>query len=423
MKNSTIALIILAVTIILFISGKVPLAVTAVSSALAMGIFGVISFKTVFAGFSSDVTMMVLGALILGETLFETGVAEKMGTEMIKLVGNNERLFIIVCILVSAILSAFLSDSAVVAMLIPVVAATAAGSNGKIRAESAYMAIGFASNFGGGMTLVGSTPNVIAQGLLTDNGLTAMSFFDLTLGSIPRLIFMVLFYATIGYTMQNHIFRFKETRPEYTNKRSEGKVYKKSKMIISSGIMLFAIFGFVTGIWTVGMVAMTAGMLCIITRCVDLKALYYHLDWSTIWVMAGSLGFAAGISESGAGQLIADKFIGLLGGDISMFKLLIMMTVLSALLANMMSSTATMAMIGPIALAMALSLGYDAKPVLMVITWGINFAFLSPVATVPITMTLVGGYRFLDYTKMGILQVIIGMTLTIACYPFIFNLG
>lgn len=209
MEPSTIALIILAITIILFATGKIPLAVTAVASALAMGIFGVIPFTKAFAGFSNDVTMMVMGSIVIGEALFETGVAQKMGTAIIKMVGTNERLFVIVCVVLAAVLSAFLSNTAVVAMMMPVVAATAASSKGKITKKGSYMAIGFAANVGGGMTLVGSTPNVIGQGLLADNGLETMGFFDLTLGSVPRLLFMVVFYATLGYTLQNKVFKKK----------------------------------------------------------------------------------------------------------------------------------------------------------------------------------------------------------------------
>ncbi len=419
---STIALIILAVTIVLFATGRLPLAVTAVSAALAMAVFKVIPYSKAFAGFSNDVTMMVIGSIIIGETLFETGVAQKIGTTIIRMVGTNERLFIVVCVLVSAVLSAFLSNTAVVAMMIPVVAATAASSGGKITKKNSLMAIGFAANVGGGMTLVGSTPNVIGQGLLADNGLETMSFFDLTLGSVPRLIFMVAFYATIGFAMQKKIFNFEEKLDDKISGNDAAKEYSKLKMIISSAILVFAVAGFVTGLWTVGTVAMLAGLLCVITGCISLKDMFRRMDWNTVWVLGGSLGFAAGISESGAGKLIADTFIGFMGGDVSMLKVLLIFTVLSVVLGNLMSSTATMAMIGPIAISMCQSLGYDAKPVIMVIIWALNLAFLTPIATVPVTMTLQGGYRFLDYTKIGAVLMIGCLILTVVCYPLLFAL-
>ena len=424
MSTSTIALIILVVTIILFASGKVPLSVTAVGAALAMGICGVIPFTSAFAGFASDVTMMVIGSMIIGEALFETGVAQKIGTSIIRMVGIREKLFIVVCVVVSAILSAFLSNTAVVAMMLPVVSATAASSRGAISRKNSFMAIGFAANVGGGMTLVGSTPNVIGQGILADAGLETMGFFDLTWGSIPRLLFIILFYATIGYALQKRVFDFEEKYDlaQDAQEEEEQAQYSTVKMIISSAILILTVIGFVVGIWTVGAVAMVAGLACILTGCISVKQVFARLDWTTVWVLAGSLGFAAGISESGAGKLIADTGIGWMGGNISMFKLLIIFTILSVIMSNVMSSTASMAMLGPIALSMCASLGYAAKPVIMAIIWSLNLAFLTPIATPPVTMTLQGGYRFLDYTKIGTPLLIGCLILTIASYPFVFQL-
>lgn len=79
-------------------------------------------------------------------------------------------------------------------------------------------------------------------------------------------------------------------------------------------------------------------------------------------------------------------------------------------------------MLGPIALSMCASLGYAAKPVIMAIIWSLNLAFLTPIATPPVTMTLQGGYRFLDYTKIGTPLLIGCLILTIASYPFVFQL-
>ena len=87
-----------------------------------------------------------------------------------------------------------------------------------------------------------------------------------------------------------------------------------------------------------------------------------------------------------------------------------------------MSSTASMAMLGPIAISMCATLGFEAKPVIMACIWALNLAFLTPTATVPVTMTLQGGYRFLDYTKIGSIVMVGCLILTIACYPFVFQL-
>ena len=422
MSSSTIALIILAITIVFFVSGKIPLSITAVGAALAMGVFGIIPFSSVFAGFSNDVTMMVIGSMVLGEALFETGVAQKIGSTIIKMVGTKEKVFIVTVVVVTAILSAFLSNTAVVAIMMPMIAATAASSRGVITKKNTFMAVGFAANIGGGMTLVGSTPNVVGQGLLNDAGLASMSFFDLTLGSIPRLLFIVAFYATVGCAIQNKVFNFPEVEDENMAAMTEGKKYNKSKMVISTVILVLTVIGFISGIWTVGAVAMIAALVCVITGCITIKQVFARLDWTTVWVLAGSLGFAAGISQSGAGQMIADVVIGFLGENISMFSLMIVFTLLSVVLGNLMSSTATMALLGPIAISMCTTLGFEAKPIFMAIIWSLNLAFLNPVATPPVTMTLQAGYRFLDYTKIGAILMAGCLILTIVMYPIIFHL-
>lgn len=422
MSSSTIALIILAITIVFFVSGKIPLSITAVGAALAMGVFGIIPFSSVFAGFSNDVTMMVIGSMVLGEALFETGVAQKIGSTIIKMVGTKEKVFIVTVVVVTAILSAFLSNTAVVAIMMPMIAATAASSRGVITKKNTFMAVGFAANIGGGMTLVGSTPNVVGQGLLNDAGLASMSFFDLTLGSIPRLLFIVAFYATVGCAIQNKVFNFPEVEDENMATMTEGKKYNKSKMVISTVILVLTVIGFISGIWTVGAVAMIAALACVITGCITIKQVFARLDWTTVWVLAGSLGFAAGISQSGAGQMIADVVIGFLGENISMFSLMIVFTLLSVVLGNLMSSTATMALLGPIAISMCTTLGFEAKPIFMDIIWSLNLAFLNPVATPPVTMTLQAGYRFLDYTKIGAILMAGCLILTIVMYPIIFHL-
>ena len=424
MEESTIALLILAATIVLFATELIPIPVTAVSAALAMGIFGVIPFSSAFSGFANDITIMIIGSMIVGEALFETGVAEQLGNIILRAVGKSERAFLLACVATSAVLSAFLSNTAVVAMMLPVVAATAAKSSGLIEKKDIYMAVGFAANIGGGMTLVGSTPNVIGQGLLEEAGLETMTFFDLTLGAIPRFIFILLFYAFIGYPLQKKIFSFADHQTEEMEIREipEKKRANPHKMFLSIGIMILTVIGFITGIWTVGTVALLAGLACIWTGCISVRQVFARLDWTTVWVMAGSFGFAAGIDESGAGKLIADTVIGWFGGSVSMMTLLILFTLLATLMGNFMSSSASTAILGPIAIFICKAMGYPSKPVIMVIIWALNLAFLTPVATPPVTMTLQGGYRVLDYTKIGAPLLLGCLILTIAFYPLIFQL-
>jgi anion transporter len=371
--------------------------------------------------------MMLIGACIIGETLFETGAADKVGQGILRIAGKNQRTFTTVAFAIAAVLSSVLSNTAVVAAMLPVAAAAAATSNGRITKKNTFMAIGIGANLGGSVTLVGSSTNLIGQGILIDSGVPAMSFFDLTVGSIPRIAICMLFYMTIGNAIQDRCFNFHEissASDSDAGKEESGKAPAQSqvKMWLSIIILLLTIIAFVAEIWTFGMVAMVAGLACIATGCISMKEAFRRMDWTTIWVVAGSLGFAYGLDKSGAGELLAKNVIGLFGGNISQFAFLVLFSLLSIVMANFMSSTATMALLAPIAIFMAKDLGYDAKAVVMALVWSINLAFATPVGTAPITMTLAGGYRFKDYVIVGGLLVVVCTIATICIYPLVFDL-
>jgi len=423
LESSTITLIITGVTIVCFITEVIPIAVTAISSALAMAIFGVISFGDAFSGFSHDVPMMLTGACILGEALFETGAAEKLGEIVVRIAGKNQKIFTAVMFLLSAVMSSLLSNTAVVAAMLPIISAAAATSKGKLTKKNTFMAVGIGANLGGSLTLAGSSTNMIGQGILAEAGVETMSFFDLTMGSIPRLIFCTLFYLTVGEALQNKVFSFVEVSETTVASQSETASSKSNgRMWLSIIILVGTIVGFATETWTFGTVAMVAGVLCIITKCISIKAVYQRMDWTTIWVVAGSLGFACGLDKSGAGKLIADTAIKLVGSNMSNYTFLILFSILSVLLANFMSSTATMAMLAPIGIFMARGLGFDPKALVMALVWCINLAFATPVGTPPITMTLSGGYSFKDYVKVGGILVVCCTVITILSYPLLFDL-
>ena len=423
MDASTIALIIVGIAIILFVTEIVPLPVTAVGAAIAMAIFGVIPFSYVFAGFGHDVPMMLLGSLIMGEALFETGAANKLGAGILRFVGTNQRLFTTTVFVIVSFLSAFLSNTALVAAMMPVVAAAAAASGGKLQKKYTFMAIGIAANMGGSLTLIATSTNLIGQAILMESGENVMSFFDLTVGSLPRLIVLALFYFTIGQRVQERVFTFKEI-PASASDSVQINEKSKSPLKMWITIIVFALMvaGFVSSIWTMGTVAMLAALVCISARCISIKDAFRRIDWSSIWLVGGSLGFAAGLERSGAGVLVAETLLGMLGSDPSAFTVLVLFTLLSIVMANLMSSTATISILGPIGVFMFRSLGYDPRMLIMALIWSINLAFATPVGTAPITLTLAGGYRFSDYIKVGGLLVVICTIITIASYPLIFRL-
>ena len=157
MSESTLCIVIVAVTMVLFITRAFPMAVTAVLCSLAMGIMlPSVKLSAIYSGFGSAPVCMIAGMMIVGDAIFQTGVAQKMGVTIGKLrIVQNERIFTVVVVTICTFMSAFMSDSGCIAMWMPIIAAVAAGSRGKIRSKMVIMPAGIACIVGGATTLLG----------------------------------------------------------------------------------------------------------------------------------------------------------------------------------------------------------------------------------------------------------------------------
>src|SRR5699024_1265922 len=111
--------------------------------------------------------------------------------------------------------------------------------------------------------------------------------------------------------------------------------------------------------------AWIGALILMASRIITEKNAMRSIDMNTILLFVGSLALAKGMEESGAGELIADTVIGALGNNPSPLLLLFVILVLSAAMTNFMSNTATTALLVPIALSIANSMGADPRAVLM----------------------------------------------------------
>jgi anion transporter len=420
-----------------------------------MAIFGVIPFSAAFAGFGNDIVFLMAGMITVGNALFETGAAPLMGRKIISLVGTNEKIFIAALILVAIPLSAFLSNTATAAIMLPLAASSVSQSKGKLSKKNTYMIVGMAAVTGGGLTLVSSPPQLIAQRILIDGGHEVMGFFDIGMFGLPLFVLLLVYSMTIGYRLQKKSFDFEEIKDDIigtnetnaekekseTNTKREKKetntereknnstpVSKKytpveiTRMIIAVGVLILCVTAFIFEWWSPGVIAMLGAAVCIATGCINQKKAYQKMDWTTLIIFGCSFGFAAGLEQSGAGVKIAQGTITLLGEMATPWLLCAVLALIAVLLTNFMSSTATAALLLPIGVFSAIELGYDVRSVAMAVAIASSIGYATPMSTPPMTMTLSAGYRFKDYIKMGGLYNILAYILVVLLFPLVLNL-
>ncbi len=423
MASSTISIIILIITVILFVTEKLPIAMTAVISSLAMGLLiPEMKISQIYTGYGSSTVMLAVGMGIVSETLFRTGMAKKLGNAIIHSpVAKNERLFVTSIVAITGIMSAFLSNVGTIAMFIPLIGVAAAVSKGRIRNKMAVMAAGMGTAVGGGATLVGSTSQQVANNILKathgyEQGLTLFSMSSI---GIVSIIIAIAYFGTVGYSIMKRVFRkdieeaeahAKEvTMVEEVDEYADIPVWKRRLSLF----MLFAcIIGFVltsfkpfSNYLDIGIVAMIASTILISSGCISPRVAFHEgVDWTTVIILGACTGFATGLDVSGGGRVIALAVLDLFGGQsASPMALMVCGIIVTIVLTNFMTNTSLAAMITPIYIQIALQMGISPVPFVIVIGCiATNMATATPVGTTAVTMTLPTGYKYMDYVKVGL---------------------
>ena len=150
----TITLIILAISAILFVSGKLRSDLVAICSALALVLTGILSPEEALSGFSNPIVIMMGGLFIVGGGIFGTGLAKRIGSGILGMAGTNETRLFILLMLTTAGVGAFVSNTGTVAIMLPIVVSMARGAG--LSPSRMLMPLAFAGSMGGMLTLIGT---------------------------------------------------------------------------------------------------------------------------------------------------------------------------------------------------------------------------------------------------------------------------
>ena len=166
--------------------------------------------------------------------------------------------------------------------------------------------------------------------------------------------------------------------------------------------------------------AVIGAIILVLTKCLTEKQAYSGIDWVTIFLFAGMMPIATALDKSGAGKMIADEVVSLLGGHPNPLMVTAVLFILSGGLTQFMSNTASAALLAPIGISIAKSLDASPYAVLMAIAVAASCAFITPVGTPPNTLVLgPGNYRFMDYVKAGTGLTLVCFVLSLIIIPLV----
>lgn len=428
MDPATITLIVLALAAFFFISGLLPLAVTSMAACTILGFCGVLTPKEVYSSIANNTVVLFGGMFIIGASLFKTGVAQAVGTSIIKKAGTSERKLILAIMVVTAILSSVCSNTATCVTLMPVVLGIAEAGN--LPPARLLVPVTYSAHAGGSITLAGTPPNALVLGALTAAGLSGFGFFEYAYAAVPVTIVAIIYMITIGRKLlpattgtgmidadtQAAIDKIK------AKNGASGVQKDKSKMYISSLIMTIVVillFAGLKGI-SMSMAAVAGAILCIVTGCISEKDAYLSVDWATLFMFAGMLGVARAMQKTGAGTIMAKFFVNIIGSNPSPYLICAAMFIATSFLTQFMSNTATAAVIAPIGISIAQAIGCDPHALLMTIAMAAASSFATPMACPPNMLFMGPGHiKFNDYLRCGIPLCILSCITCLIVIPLV----
>jgi di/tricarboxylate transporter len=197
MSNETIFVFAtIAVAAVLFASNRIRLDIVAILVVLALMLSGVLTPGEALAGFGDPVVLLVAGLLVVGEMLDRTGVAQSIGTWIIRTGGSSETRLLVLIMLAAAALSSVMSSTAVVAIFIPIVFKVVAKTG--LEASRMLLPMSFAAMISGMLTLIATTPNLVVSAELKYSGFQQLGFFSFLPIGLVVLAVGIVYMLLIG---------------------------------------------------------------------------------------------------------------------------------------------------------------------------------------------------------------------------------
>ena len=382
MSPSTITLLFLAFAIVSFILEKIPLGLTATIVAIGLNLTGVLSNSDTFAGYVNSNVILCVGMFVVGQALFETGMANKIGGLVTKF-AKSERMLIVAVMTIVGIMSGFLSNTGTAAVLIPVVCGIA-DESGYSRSRL-LMPLVFAAALGGNLSIIGAPGNLMGVNALQEMGI-ATSFFMYAPVGVPMLVLGIVFYAVIGYKLLpdgTHGGEAPEAPKDYSGVPAWKQIVSLVVLVV---VILAMIFEKKIGI-KIQVSACIGAIVLVLTGVISEKEALKSIDLKVVLLFGGSLALAKALETTGAG----------------------------------MSNTATTALMVPIATSLAESLGADPRSMIIATVIACSCAYATPIGMPANTMVVgLGGYKFKDYVKAGLPLIAVSFLVCIVLLPILF---
>jgi sodium-dependent dicarboxylate transporter 2/3/5 len=414
-----VTLTILLITALFWVTESLPLYITSLG-VLAMCILWLLPIlheqgATVengvfYQAFFGDITLLFMGGFVLSALLNKYGLAHRMANWVLSRTGDSPARVLLGIILISALLSMWMSNTATAAMMFAIISPIILQLKASPFARGMAIAIPFACNIGGLGTPIGTPPNAIAMEYLQQEGMD-LSFAGWMLLSLPFVI--LLLYLLWVLVLKRYAPGDLKISIEESAQTSGFTVRQYLVMAIFGVTILGWLTTSYTGL-TSGMVGLLALILSFgigLLQTPDFR----NISWDILFMLGGGLCLGVALNQSGLTSTIANAIPGSLG----FWPILVLLLILGAIMTTFMSNTATANLLIPV----AVSLSGNAFVFAVGISIMCSTSMALPVSTPPNAIAFGSGLlKSRDMITSGLLITLIALVLTILGAAFYFPL-
>jgi len=421
MTPSALTLTIFAVALVLFVADFLPMGLLVFSVPMALYFAGVIEAKEIFAPLVGQSIVLVVAMSVIGAALFKTGMAERIGKALFRFC-PGERSLIFLVMLFSGAVSAFVSNTGTVAILIPIVMGVAAAK--KIRPSRLLIPLTAGATIGGNISVIGSPGNLIAKDTIEkfSEGAMCVTFFEYAKVGIPLLVAAAIFFAYLGPTLipAKDSAEAAKYAPKEDLKTDWRSWFTLATLVLTVGTMI--VTDYVVWLPPMHITACVGAIAVVLLRVISQKEAFAAFDLQAVFLLSFMTPLGSAMMKTGAAQQISDVVISVSGGHGPLVLMAILWLTVWGL-TQVMSNTATCALFCPIGWSIAKTLGADPRAVVIAVLIASSVAVCTPLAIPANAMILEpGNLRFKDFFKPGLalsaLAFVLSMVLLPAFYPF-----
>lgn len=427
-----------------WVTEVVPIAVTALLPMILLPMLGILDLRATTANYSNPVIYLFFGGFVLGLAIEKWGLHKRIALNIMRLAGEQPSRVVFGCMLATALLSMWISNTATTVMMLPIGMSVVAllkdkmeeGVGARNFALTLMLGIAYAANIGGITTLIGTPPNLVLAGIVEESGLVALGFSEWFFFALPLVIvlFGSVYFINTKLVFPVRIKKLDGIRELISGElKALGALSKSERnvlMILIVTALLWIFRAQLTNITILSdlndtIIAIFASVMLFIWPSGERnKPLLVWKDtkklpWDILLLFGGGISVAKGLEVT--------NIVGLLGDWISSsivptpILVILVVCVFAVFLTEVMSNVALVAVFIPVSFVIAQNFGFSELQLAIPLTIGASCAFMFPISTPPNAIVFSSGY--INMNQMARVGIILNITciIIISLYSYFFQ--